>query len=144
MRGSAALNGMIQNQPRNGPQAACLVEAEPRATRLGFPALGCPISKCNLGRLSSVDPRPQSFRLAEFGGRGMSFDICRGTLGSLAMFTGIRNASSRVSRLAADRRQFSATRNVALGPFRPSWRVASLVVIGVRSDMVGCGRKRRE
>jgi hypothetical protein len=30
------------------------------------------------------------------------------------------------------------------GPFRPSWRVASLVVIGVRADMVGCGGKRRE
>jgi hypothetical protein len=29
----------------------------------------------------------QSSRLAEFGGRGMSFKICRGTLGSLAMFT---------------------------------------------------------
>jgi len=46
MRGSAALNGMMQNQPRNGPQAACLVEAEPRAARLGFPALGYSISKC--------------------------------------------------------------------------------------------------
>ena len=31
--------------------------------------------------------RPQSFRLAVFGGLGMSFNICRGTLGSLAMFT---------------------------------------------------------
>jgi hypothetical protein len=40
----------------------------------------------------------QSSRLAEFGGRGMSFNICRGTLGSLAMFTAIRNASSRDSR----------------------------------------------
>jgi hypothetical protein len=28
----------------------------------------------------------------------MSFNICRGTLGSLAMFTAIRNASSRLSR----------------------------------------------
>jgi len=27
----------------------------------------------------------------------MSFNICRGTLGSLAIFTAIRNASSRVS-----------------------------------------------
>jgi hypothetical protein len=27
----------------------------------------------------------------------MSFNICRGTLGSLAMFTAIRNASSRMS-----------------------------------------------
>jgi hypothetical protein len=33
---------------------------------------------------------------AELGGRGMSFNICRGTLGSLAMFTAKRNASSRV------------------------------------------------
>jgi hypothetical protein len=36
----------------------------------------------------------QSSRLAEFGGVGMSFNICRGTLDSLAMFTAIRNASS--------------------------------------------------
>ena len=44
------------------------------------------------------DPaRPQSSRLAEFGGLGMSFNICRGTLGSLAMFTAIRDASSRDS-----------------------------------------------
>jgi hypothetical protein len=34
----------------------------------------------------------QSSRLAEFGGRGMSFNICRGTLGSLAMFNSTRNA----------------------------------------------------
>jgi hypothetical protein len=40
---------------------------------------------------------PQSSRLAEFGGLGMSFNICRGTLGSLAIFTAIWNASSRVS-----------------------------------------------
>jgi hypothetical protein len=33
----------------------------------------------------------------------MSFKVCRGTLGSLAMFTAIRNASSRVSSFAADR-----------------------------------------
>ena len=31
----------------------------------------------------------QSSRLAEFGGLGISFNICRGTLGSLAMFTAI-------------------------------------------------------
>jgi hypothetical protein len=31
----------------------------------------------------------QSSRLAEFGGLGMSFNICRGTRGSLAMFTAI-------------------------------------------------------
>jgi hypothetical protein len=57
----------------------------------------------------------QSSRLAEFGGLGMSFNICCGTLGSLAMFTAIRNASSRVSRLAVDRCPFSAMRNVAIG-----------------------------
>jgi hypothetical protein len=32
----------------------------------------------------------QSSRLAGFGGLGMSFNICRGTLGSLAMFTAYR------------------------------------------------------
>jgi hypothetical protein len=31
----------------------------------------------------------QSSRLAEFGGRGMSFKFCCGTLGILAMFTAI-------------------------------------------------------
>ena len=41
----------------------------------------------------------QSARLAEFCGRGMSFNICRGTLGRLAIFTAIRNASSRVSKV---------------------------------------------
>ena len=46
----------------------------------------------------------QSSRLAEFGGLGMSFKICRGTLGSFAMFTAIRNASSRDSRFALERR----------------------------------------
>jgi hypothetical protein len=35
MRGLAALNGMMRNLPRNEPQAACLVDAEPRAARLG-------------------------------------------------------------------------------------------------------------
>jgi len=34
----------------------------------------------------------------------MSFNICRGTLGSFAMFTAIRNASSRVSSFADERR----------------------------------------
>ena len=34
----------------------------------------------------------------------MSFNICRGTLGSLAMFTAIRNVSSRVSSFALERR----------------------------------------
>jgi hypothetical protein len=45
-----------------------------------------------------IQLRVQSTRLAEFGGRGMSFKICRGTLGSLAMLTAIRNASSRDNR----------------------------------------------
>jgi hypothetical protein len=49
------------------------------------------------GSLAMFAASPQSSRLAEFGGRGMSFNICRGTLGTLAMFTAIRNASSRVS-----------------------------------------------
>ena len=37
-------------------------------------------------------------RLAESFGLGMSFRICRGTLGNLAMFIAIRNASSRDNR----------------------------------------------
>ena len=85
MRGSAALNGMNYTQPRGGPQAACLVDAEPRAARLGASALSGSIPQCNWGGLST-NPRAQSSRLAVFGGRGMSFNICRGTLGSLAMF----------------------------------------------------------
>jgi hypothetical protein len=40
----------------------------------------------------------QSSRLAEFGDLGMSFNIRRGTLVSLAMFTAIRNASSHVTK----------------------------------------------
>jgi len=47
------------------------------------------------GRAVSGLNRPGWPNLA---GRGMSFNICRGTLGSLAMFTAIRNASSRDSR----------------------------------------------
>jgi hypothetical protein len=38
---------------------------------------------------------------------------------------------------------FAAVHESPSGPFRPSWRVAGLVVIGVRADMVGWGRKRR-
>jgi hypothetical protein len=49
----------------------------------------------------------QSSRPAEFGGLGKSFNICRGALGSLAMFTAIRNASSRVSNFALDLRPAS-------------------------------------
>jgi hypothetical protein len=55
-----------------------------------------------LSVLRDTDCRAQSSRLAEFGGLGMSFNICRGTLGSLAMFTAIRNASSRVSSFALE------------------------------------------
>jgi hypothetical protein len=50
------------------------------------------------GKAADIISRAQSSWLAEFGGRGMSFNICRGTLGSLAMFTATRNASSRDSR----------------------------------------------
>ena len=47
----------------------------------------------------------------------MSFRICRGTLGSLAMFTGIRNASSRDSRVAAAYRWFGAA---LISPDKPA------------------------
>jgi hypothetical protein len=61
----------------------------------------------------------QSSWLAVFGGRGMSFNICRGTLGSLAMFTAIRNASSRVKEgLAAVRLVIGAGTGVP-----PDWRI---------------------
>ena len=53
--------------------------------------------------LAVVHDSHQSSRLAEFGGLGMSFNICRGTLGSLAMFTAMRNASSRVQRVNSSR-----------------------------------------
>jgi hypothetical protein len=56
--------------------------------------------------------RVQSSQLAVFGGRGMSFNICRGTLGSLAMVTAIRNASSRDSSLAVERRGVVAVHEV--------------------------------
>jgi hypothetical protein len=51
-------------------------------------------------RAVRVDPRlsrrrPQSRRLAEFGGRGTSFNIRRGTLGSLAI-----SASTNAERVA--------------------------------------------
>jgi hypothetical protein len=36
-------------------------------------------------------------RLAVFGGRGMSFNTCRGTLGSLAMFTNQERLVARKS-----------------------------------------------
>jgi hypothetical protein len=41
--------------------------------------------------------------LAQCGGRGMSFNICRGAFGSLAKFIAIRRASSRVNRFVVDR-----------------------------------------
>jgi hypothetical protein len=44
------------------------------------------------GSIADIDTRPQSSRLAEFGGLGMSFNICRGTFGSLAMLAAIRRA----------------------------------------------------
>jgi hypothetical protein len=40
----------------------------------------------------------------------MSFNICRGTLGSLAMFTAIKNASSRVSLFIDNRRWDSSSK----------------------------------
>jgi hypothetical protein len=65
---------------------------------VGFVALCGALTLC----LPEIDA--QSSRLAEFGGLGMSFNICRGTLGSLAMLTAIRNASSRVSLFVDSRR----------------------------------------
>jgi hypothetical protein len=58
-------------------------------------------------RADRVSPRAQSSRLAVFGGRGMSFNICRGTLGSLAMFTANRNVVVLRDTLAAPRSQFA-------------------------------------
>jgi hypothetical protein len=65
----------------------------------------CAATECPLlgGKAADIHSRTQSSRLAEFGGLGISFKICRGTLGSLAMFTAIRNASSRVSSFALER-----------------------------------------
>jgi len=37
-----------------------------------------------------IDNAAQSSRLAEFGGRGISFNVCRGTFGSLAMFPAMK------------------------------------------------------
>jgi hypothetical protein len=62
-------------------------------------------------RQRSTSVATQSSRLAELGGLGMSFiNICHGTVGSLAMFTAIRNASSRVSSFALDRRPASSSK----------------------------------
>jgi hypothetical protein len=77
-------------------------------------------------------PGTQSSRPAVFGDRGMSFNICRGTLGSLVMFTANRNALSHVCRLAADRGQFSAMRNVANGPsHHPAAALQSVAFTGL-------------
>jgi hypothetical protein len=68
----------------------------------------------------------------------MSFNICRGTLGGLAMFTAMRNASSYV---AADRGQFSAMRNVAYWPLATDRQVAIAVANGGRTDIgPGCSK----
>jgi len=48
---------------------------------------GCCVDRLNPPGQSDIDNAAQSSRLAEFGGLGMSFNICRGTLGSLAIFT---------------------------------------------------------
>jgi hypothetical protein len=56
------------------------------------------------------EPAVQSSRLAEFGGRGMSFNICRGTWGSFAILTARRNASSRDSRFIDIRRCGSSSK----------------------------------
>jgi hypothetical protein len=45
------------------------------------------------GGQSDIDAGGQSSRLAEFGGLGMSFNICRGTLGSLAMLAAAPRSS---------------------------------------------------
>ena len=56
---------------------------------------------CNtIGDKADIDTHARSSRLAEFGGRGMSFNICRGTLGSLAIFTAIRNVAGRKMNIA--------------------------------------------
>src|ERR1700722_9967495 len=54
----------------------------PRCPAGAFPPLGNSIPKCNQGSLSTVGHRAQSSRLAAFGGRRMSFNICRSTLAS--------------------------------------------------------------
>ena len=48
----------------------------------------------------------------------MSFKICRDTLGSLAMFTTIRNALSRISRLVTDRGGFPQCEMSPIGRLR--------------------------
>jgi hypothetical protein len=61
--------------------------------------------------VSSVRPLNLFYSLLAVSfGRGMSFKICRGTLGSLAMFTAIRNASLRDSRFVDIRRCGSSSK----------------------------------
>ena len=77
----------------------------------------------------------QSSRLAEFGGQGMSFNICRGTLGSLAMFTAMTNASSRVSAdVMIECRNFGAMHESATGPSRHFATPQHMVAFGARPD----------
>jgi hypothetical protein len=77
----------------------------------------------------------QSSRLAEFGGLGMSFNICRGTLGSLAMFTAMTNASSRVSAdVMIECRNFGAMHESATGPSRHFATPQHMVAFGDRAD----------
>ena len=61
---------------------------------------------------------------------------CRGTLGSLAMLTAIRKASSRVSRLATNCGQFSAMRNVAHGPIASFRGTAAIGRAGRKHDRI--------
>jgi hypothetical protein len=83
------------NQPRGGPQAAYLIDAEPCAARLGLPS-----SVVRYHDAIGADCRP----ILAFNRRGWpiwrprkSFNICHGTLGSLAMLAAIGRASSSVS-----------------------------------------------
>ena len=77
----------------------------------------------------------QSSLLAELGGLGTSFNICRGTLGSLAMFTAMTNASSRVSAdVMIECRNFCAMHESATGPSRHFATPQHMVAFGARAD----------
>ena len=56
---------------------------------------------------------PQSSRLAEFGGLGMSFDIYRGTLGSLAMSAEVSSRASMFHVRCSKRQAYQALEAVA-------------------------------
>jgi hypothetical protein len=86
----------------------CRLIAELRAGRAEVPRASCShrraINRKILTSMPCWFPKAaRSSRLAEFGNRGMSFNICRGTLGSLAMFTmipiigSVRSTSSAIS-----------------------------------------------